>query len=138
MVDIRDFRQVCYTVARRTGGEVIGFRIADGMTPDFHQGLIAYHDRTIAVACTRDSALLAAAEPRITDFAAGFVESGPLIFVDAPELTAALAKMPGFRVLTPDELNGPFDATAWPEVLASDIDYWRPESLGEALFNYWD
>lgn len=117
---------------------MVGFRIADGVTPNFHQGLIVHHDRTVAVACTRDSAILAVAEPRITDFAAGFVESSPLMFVTAPALMAALAKMSGFRVLTPAELNGPFDAAAWPEVLASDIKYWQPESLGEALFNYWD
>lgn len=138
MVNIRNFRHTCYTVARITGGKVVGFRIADGVTPNFHQGLIVYHDRTVAVACTRDSAILAVSETRITDFATGFVESDPLMFVDAPALTAALAKMSGFQVLTPAELNGPFDAAAWPEVLASDIEYWRPESLGEALFNYWD
>ncbi|WP_067604464.1 hypothetical protein [Nocardiopsis listeri] len=138
MVNIRNFRHTCYTVARLTGGKVVGFRIANGVIPNFHQGLIGYHDRTVAVACTRDSAILAVAEPPITDFATGFVESGPLMFVDAPALTAALAKTSGFQVLTPAELNGPFDAAAWPEVLASDIEYWRPESLGEALFNYWD
>ena len=40
---------------------MIEFRLADDVTPNFHQGLIAYRERTVAVACTRDSAVLALA-----------------------------------------------------------------------------
>jgi hypothetical protein len=58
--------------------------------------------------------------------------------IDAPDLVAALAETSGLRVLTPAELNGPLDAAAWPHLLPSDIKHWRPESLGEALFDYWD
>lgn len=61
MTDVRDFRHACYSAARRTGGTVIEFRLADDVTPNFHQGLIAYRERTVAVACTRDSAVLALA-----------------------------------------------------------------------------
>ncbi|SDP91670.1 hypothetical protein SAMN05421507_12085 [Lentzea jiangxiensis] len=118
---------------------MIEFRLAGHVTPNFHQGLIAYRERTVAVACTRDSAVLALAEPRTIDFVDGAVESGPLTFVDAPELMAVLATLlPKSRVLTPSELNGPFDATAWPHISSNDIRYWRPGTLGEALFNYWD
>jgi hypothetical protein len=138
MTDIRNFQSACYAAARRTGGEVIEFRIADNVTPNFHQGLIAYRDHKVAVVCTRDSAALAVAEPRIIDFVDKVRESGPLRFVDAPELVAVLAELPGFQVLTPAELNGPFDAAAWPGVPSDDIKYWRPGNLGEALFNYWD
>ena len=139
MTDVRNFRRACYAAARHTGGKVFEFRLADGVTPNFHQGLIAYHDRTVAVACTRDSAVLALAEPRTIDFVRGTGEWGPLTFVDAPELMAALAALlPEYQVLTLSELNGPFDATAWPHISPDDIKYWRPDTLGEALFNYWD
>lgn len=90
------------------------------------------------VACTREPSLLAVAEPRVIAIDEGDIESGPLVFVEAPRLVAALADQPGFRILTLSELNGPFDAAAWPHVLSSDINYWKPETLGEALFNYWD
>jgi hypothetical protein len=63
---------------------------------------------------------------------------GPLTFVHAPDLMTALAEAPEFHVLTPSELNGPFDSAAWPDIQPGDIKYWRPGSLGEALFNYWD
>ncbi|GAA1595753.1 hypothetical protein GCM10009678_92150 [Actinomadura kijaniata] len=138
MVSIREFRRTCYAVTRRTGGQAVEFRLAEGAIPNFHQGLIAYRDHTVAVVCSRDLAVLAVAEPRIIDFADGAAESGPLTFVDVPALTAALAEEPGFRVFIPSELNGPFDATSWPHVLPSDITYWKPATLGEALFNYWD
>ena len=139
MADVRDFRRACYTAARRTGGEVVEFRLADGVTPNFHQGLIAYRDDTVAVACTRDAAVLALAEPRTINFGDGVGEWGPLTFVDAPELVAVLAALlPAWQVLTSSELSGPFDATAWPHVLPTDIKYRRPGNLGEALFNYWD
>ena len=39
------FRRTCHAAAHRTDGTVIEFRLADGVTPNFHQGLIAYHDR---------------------------------------------------------------------------------------------
>jgi len=139
MTDVRNFRRACYSAASRTGGNVIEFRLAGDVTPNFHQALIAYRERTVAVACTRDSAVLALAEPRTIDFVDGVGESGPLTFVDAPELVAVLAALlPGAQVLTPSELNGPFDATTWPHISSTDITHWRPGTLGEALFNYWD
>ncbi|RAS68447.1 hypothetical protein C8D87_102512 [Lentzea atacamensis] len=139
MTDVRNFRHACYEAACRTGGTVTEFRLAGDVTPNFHQGLIAYRERTVAVACTRESAVLALAEPRTISFVDGVQESGPLTFVDAPELVAVLAALlPGSQVLTPSELNGPFDATTWPHISSNDITYWRPASLGEALFNYWD
>ena len=54
VTELRVFRRACYDAARRTGGNLIEFRLADGVTPNFH------------------------------------------------------------------------------------IDYWKPVTLGEALFNYWD
>ncbi|MFC9970044.1 hypothetical protein ACFVH6_03980 [Spirillospora sp. NPDC127200] len=135
MVNVRDFRKACYTAARRTSGRVAEFRLADDVTPNFHQGLIAYRDRTVAVVCLRDLAVLAIAEPRAIG---GVRESGPLTFVDAPALANVLAELPGFRTLSLPDLNGPFQAANWPHVSVDDIKYWRPDNLGEALFNYWD
>jgi hypothetical protein len=43
-----------------------------------------------------------------------------------------------FRILTLAELAGPFDASQWPAITSYDANFWKPESLGEALFNYWD
>ncbi|WAL63799.1 hypothetical protein ORV05_22705 [Amycolatopsis cynarae] len=139
MTDVVNFKRACYAAARSTGGRVIEFHVANDVTPNFHLGVIAYRDHTLAVACTRDSAVLAIAEPPAIDFVSGGRRSDQLTFVDAPELLAVVAGLlPGFQVLTKSELDGSFDAAAWPHVSSKDITYWRPSTLGEALFNCWD
>lgn len=137
MLDVREFRRACYEAARRTRGSVTEFRLAECVTPSFHQAVIAYFDRTVAVVCDRGSPLLAVAEPRVIEFG-GAVECGPLTFVDFPELVTALQDTTRFNVLTKAELDGPFHEEDWPDITPYDIRYWRPATVGEALFNYWD
>ncbi len=135
------FRRVCYEAACRAGGKVIEFRISGGPAPSFHQGVIAFQNQTVAVACVRGAALLAIAVPRDLDFTPAR-ESGPLSFIDIPDLAAALtdagADVEGFTVLTAFELDGPIDRARWPGMSSDDLRRWKPCSLGEALFNYWD
>ncbi|MBF6467509.1 hypothetical protein IU427_20305 [Nocardia beijingensis] len=138
MTELRAFRQACYDAARRTGGSVIEFRLPDGVTPNFYQAVIAYGDRHVAVVLLRDSAVLAIAEPRAIDPRESASDSGPLTFHDAPELADALAEQSGLEILTSSQLNGPFDSADWPEIDPDDVRYWKPQTLGEALFNFWD
>ncbi|WP_250005331.1 hypothetical protein [Actinoplanes sp. M2I2] len=135
MPDLSAFRRACYEVARRTGGEVIEFRLGDGVTPNFSQGVIGYRDRSVAVVLTRDTGVAALAVPR--EVTGPDQESGPLTFVDDPHLLGALAGA-GLTVLTAAELDAPFQAAQWPAVSPADVKYWQPYSVGEALFNYWD
>jgi hypothetical protein len=137
VTDLKAFRRACYEAAYHTGGELTEFRINEGPTPNFHQAIIAYRDRIIAVVCVRDAPLLALAVPRVIEFAPGR-ESGPLAFVDFPDLADALAAAQGFRLLTVAELGGPIDMAKWPPISRHDMRYWQPQTLGEALFNYWD
>jgi hypothetical protein len=138
MTSLREFRQACYEAARHTGGRIVEFRIADGVTPNFHQGVLDYGGRRLSVVCTRDriKPAMAVAEPRAID--GTVTSSGPLTFVEAPELVAVLAEFPAFQVLTPADLAGPFDARTWPGYHPTDLKYWAPADLGEVLFNYWD
>lgn len=137
MTDLTAFRRACYEAARRTGGELTEFRIGDVLTPNFHQGIIAYTDRAVAIVGIRDAPLLAIAVPRIIEFTPSS-ESGPLTFVDCPDLAEALADAAGFRLLTATELNGPIDMAEWPRISRPDLRYWQPQTLGQCLFNYWD
>lgn len=137
MTDRKAFRRVCYEAARRTGGDLTEFRISGHVTPNFHQGIVAYADRTVAVVCVRDAPLLAIAVPRVIEFTPAR-ESGPLTFLDLPDLAAALTDAAGFRLLTAAELNGPIDTVKWPRISRTDMRYWQPQTLGEGLFNYWD
>ncbi|MBL7254149.1 hypothetical protein [Paractinoplanes lichenicola] len=133
MSDLREFRRVCHEGARLTGGRVTEFRVSDRVTPNFHQGIVDYGDRTVAVVIARDTGAVAVAEPRSLDG-----DWGPLTFVDLPDLIGALAFAGEFRVLTPEELAAPLDPARWPELSAYDIRSWKPESTGAALFNFWD
>ncbi|GAA4608004.1 hypothetical protein BJY16_006625 [Actinoplanes octamycinicus] len=137
MTDLKAFRCACHEAARRTGGELTEFRVSDGPTPNFHQAIIAYPNRKIAVVCVRDAPLMALAVPRAMEFTPAR-EAGPLTFVDFPDLAAALTAAPGFRLLTAAELDGPIDATKWPRLSQQDMRYWEAQTLGEGLFNYWD
>ncbi|MFC5112324.1 hypothetical protein ACFPN7_00020 [Amycolatopsis halotolerans] len=49
-----------------------------------------------------------------------------------------LAETEQFRVLAPADLERSFKAEDWPHLTRSDIAYWKPATVGEALFNYWD
>ena len=55
VTDLKAFRRVCHEAACETGAEVAEFRISNEPTPNFHQGIIAYPDRTLAVVCVRDT-----------------------------------------------------------------------------------
>jgi hypothetical protein len=90
--DIRSFRKACYEAAHVTGWEVAGFWFSEGMTPNFHQGLVTYRNRTGAVAWVRSSSLLALAEPRDIEFVRGTRDASPLTFVHDPALVTALAE----------------------------------------------
>src|SRR5687768_6225047 len=100
MVDLAVFRRLCLEAAGRTRGTMAEFRMSDGVTPNFHQGIVAFRDRpAAAVVLARDTAVLAVAVPRVIDLAgSSAVESGPLTFVDFPELTAALVDTRTFPV----------------------------------------
>lgn len=131
MRDLKEFRRACYEAARRTRGRVTDFQYSD-----FDECVIVYRDRTVAIMCNRDG-VLAITEPRSIDFSEGWVDGNPLTYLDEPELVAVLAGQPGFRVLTRAELLGPPDAEAWG-ISAYDLKCWRPATLGDALFNFWD
>jgi hypothetical protein len=84
VTDLKEFRRACHGAAQRTGGTVSEFRVSKEPTPNFHQGVIAYADRSVAVVCLRDSPVLALAVPRLIDSMPR--QWGPLTFVDDPGL----------------------------------------------------
>jgi len=128
---VSEFGALVHEAARRTGGRVVAFVAAEGVTPNFHQGVITYRDRTVAVLCSRDDGSVAVAESYTEPMAAP-------VFVDEPDLVAVLTQFQGFRVLTKPEADQPFDPAVCPDVDPRDVRYWQPETVGSALFNHWD
>jgi hypothetical protein len=106
-----------------------------GPTPNFYVGLLRYPERELAVVGHELLPLLAIARPPAE------VDAGPLRFAEAPELAKALARNSPFRVLGIDELAtslGDVDLSLLADDERQQIRYWKPPTIGELLFNYWD
>lgn len=62
-----------------------------------------------------------------------------LQFVDCAEIAAKLKAFYGINVLSKAELEAEFQLLPdLPYMSDSDLKYWKPQTMGEALFNWWD
>lgn len=132
MPSLRDFRRLCHSAAGSTGRRVTRFIEAAELNVSFHQCVITDRTHEVTILCDRSLPLLALARTPA---------SFPLTFVDDPALFGALGDVPGFEVFSRERLATPFsqvDVSAFKQVTAADVRYWRPETLGDALFNHWD
>jgi hypothetical protein len=121
------FKQIVFEIARQAGG-----RVADIVEPDITPNFIAARIELGPTRCyllhadADHWAFTEAIEPALT----------PLTFTDCPALAEAMTRLFGITPLTRAELNAPF--TKLPGLSDSDIRYWKPRTLGDALFNWWD
>ncbi|MEV6905447.1 hypothetical protein [Amycolatopsis sp. NPDC051071] len=135
MRDEKEFRKACYEAARRTRGRVTGF-VSYQTGPNFDQGEIAYRHRTAAVLWTWE---LDGEVRNGLGIAEAPVSWGSTTFVDEPGLLAVLGELlPGYRLYARAELEQPIDLSTPPWVSNYHAKHWRPDTLGEALFNFWD
>jgi hypothetical protein len=126
-----EFRALCFEAARRTGGQVVRWSVPE-VTPNFHEVHLQHvdHRGTVVVLWTPegDVALTASVEPL-----------PPIEFVDDAALMAVLAELSSdIRVWAKAQLDRPFRAVEWPGLDAHDVRYWRPQRVGDVLFNWWD
>ncbi|MEC3982269.1 hypothetical protein [Amycolatopsis sp. H20-H5] len=135
MTVAKEFHRACFQVARATGRELTAFTDTGGrVAPDFHQAILSRHEHSIAVLRSRRFAALTFTEPQDP-------ATFPKTFVDAPELAEAFLEILDVRVLSADELARDFGKQAraeFPHLDPNDLAYWRPGTLGEALFTHWD
>jgi hypothetical protein len=133
--ELRVFKTACYEIARRTGGLVE--RVSDGsFPPNFHDAVLARHDRTVAVLCHHWLPLLALADVP-ADSGWGFRMS----FVDDPSIGPPLSALLNVRLLTAAELGLDWSRAGYPPAEVAhpqDLAYWRPGSVGDVIFNHWD
>jgi hypothetical protein len=133
--DPRAFATICYEAARMTGGRA-GAITRPGVTPNFHSAVIILGREQVMLLGHRHAPLLAtAAAPRS--------EGAPIVFVDHPHIHAALSQVPTalFRMLTLRELQAPLnliDCIALDHAELEQISHWKPGTVGELVFNYWD
>lgn len=122
-----------YTAALTIGAKVGDIRPADGVTPSFHQIDIQFGSRAFVVLCNRHVPIVAFAEraeglkierflEAPADFAAALSDCG---FVIGP-----IAELN--RVLTDDDLQ------CLSSSEQKQANYWKPERVGDIIFNWWD
>lgn len=130
--DPQVFAMICYEVARTISGRV-GAITPPGVTPNFHSAVIVHGGKQVMLLGHQHAPFLATAAP-----ASG---NASIIFVDDPRIHAALNPPGPFRLLTLSELQTPLnlaDLAALDHAELVQINYWKPNTVGELIFNYWD
>lgn len=130
--DAKLFQGACWEAARRIRGGVGEFRPAEFRT--FHTVTVTGHGTTYGVVCHAHLPLVAFldAPPQEGKPLSGFMDPPP--WADAFEAA-------GLRPLPAGELDTPttrLDLSDLTEAEHAQIRYWRPRTLGELLFNWWD
>ena len=121
------FKKIVYGVCYEIGADVKGF-FKGGITPNFHVAHVVLNDKIRFLLCS---------ESDNWAFSEVFDENKcELKFSDEERASKALSRLYGICALSRKELLGPF--TSQPYLLESDARYWKPETLGEGLFNWWD
>ncbi|WP_331722879.1 hypothetical protein [Nocardia sp. NBC_00511] len=133
-IDQREFRGVCDRAARLTGGRAAG-QPSVGPARSFVAVSIVYPDRARTVLCNLHWPFIAIAEPTSPDDEATFV------FMDDPHLAATISRISRYRALTRAELATPLakcDLSELDDAELAQVRYWKPETVGDTLFNCWD
>ena len=131
--DLRAFTAVCHDAARAIGATVTAVTPA-GVTPNFHRIDMTHAQHQIAI--LRHTALpsIAFAEARASSHAT-------VTFVNHHDLATAITNLTDAQVLTVDELQtslSQVDLCALEPHEHDQINYWKPTTVGELLFNFWD
>ena len=131
--DLSAFTALCHQAARAIDATVTAVTPA-GVTPDFHTVEITNVQHHIAVLRHTTLPFIAFARPQ----ANGDVT---VTFIDHRDLAAAITKLTDAQGLTVDQLRTPLsqvDLSALDPGEHDQINYWKPATVGELLFNYWD
>lgn len=130
----RRFASACLTVARATGAKV--WAIARLGIQNYEIIGMEHPDCRVDVLCNHARPWLAFAAPG--QYSAG---NRLLTFVDAPGLAAAFAALTDFLPLERADLElapSKLHLAALDAHVRKDIRYWRPDRLGDVIFNFWD
>lgn len=129
------FRAHCHEAAHSLGGRVLSTEPPlRGIESNFARTIIHLPAGPIAV-------LLNAYDPIIAFSDTSSDCNGRLRFLSAPALMDVFGRFGAYRVLDAWELSQPLDAVSCRQLSAVEleqIEYWKPQCLGEVLFNFWD
>lgn len=129
--DGRLFKQLCFDFASRNSGKVINFKGPE-YPANFYHAQIEIKDNQIYILLNQQYPYLVAASA---------VEFCNIKFIDEPAIKEYFS--PYYQVLNTDELNAPFKSnlvndTELNRAELEQIACWKPEIIGQIIFNYWD
>lgn len=131
-VDLRAFHTACHHAVRVTGGTVTQIT-GPGPNRNFHTVEIGMDQQRFAVLRHATVPLAAIAGPLDDDMT--------FTFGHHPGLAAAITDVIDVHLLTAGELNtllSRADVDDLGRGEPAQIAYWRPGTVGELLFNFWD
>ncbi|MGC9933913.1 hypothetical protein [Priestia aryabhattai] len=137
-IDKNHFTSICFDVVRRNQGKLLKID-EENLTSNFLKVKVDMFNREIYV-------LLNAYHPFLA--LASTVEFQHISFIDDPVLSKYF--MPFYKVLSKEELNEPLSIRNSKGKVSLEnknnlnsseleqIFYWKPNTVGEVMFNFWD
>lgn len=133
MCDLNAFRSACHTVSRVTQCSLPAPIRQLNDQRNFFVALFATPQGEIAALLNQHVPLLGFAVPSLP--------GKPLRFVDARELANAFRQLDMYRILSLSDLRQPITVDELARLSPTEIEqinYWKPTSLGQIIFNAWD
>lgn len=137
IVDLKSFRTHCYEAARALGARVLRIDSFEKIDSNFVMAVVELADGPVAVFLNRHFPVIGFAVPP----GAGDVSPLPLRFVDCKLLAQEFRATGGYEVLSREELERSLDPNHLQQLLPAEIEqakYWRPQRVGDVVFNFWD
>ncbi|MEL7167979.1 MAG: hypothetical protein AAGN64_01385 [Bacteroidota bacterium] len=146
--DPKVFRQACHIALRELGGRVL--RIVDayegGHVHNFHAGFVEFdRDRRQAILCNLQASFVCFSSYDALVFDGSHTDRYPLRgapeFEDCPELAATLTRYHPYTILSAELLNTRPTAEHLVHLGKAELKqfrYWKPDRLGDVIFNRWD
>jgi hypothetical protein len=126
-MDFKNFSKTCHSLALEINGKILSLT-KSGITPNFHSCNLLINFDNIYILCSNNNDWA---------FTKNFALNNQTInFCDQNNISQYLKSMHNIIPLTQIELNGPFKLRDYLD--ENDIKHWKPKTLGEGLFNWWD
>jgi hypothetical protein len=129
-----EFQQIAFACSVRCGFSVAGLS-ERGATPNFHSASLERRDEKLLMLGHSNYRIIAFAEPREE-------YSCELIFRDAIDLAECVVEMyPEFTIASTTDLSLEIqesDLRMLDRAEVEQVKYWKPRTIGELAFNWWD
>ncbi len=133
--DERAFFSVCQTVALALNGNIESFEPPSKYREkSFSIATLKLADQSLSIILHANFPYVAFAQPILRD-------QTSISFVDYPEAELEFQRFADYTILTAEELGTPVwqvDLSNLGEAELEQIEYWKPETVGELVFNFWD